>query len=808
LHLLLTNKRALLYTQTMEISSAPNNASQLSPNDRLWDWRAALFAITLVEISSTRLVFTDWAPFLYFTQTMGFFGVILGLALGYSNFSRQAVIRLTAGYTFILLPAQLLNAVDKTEWLWQDVATLFNRLFISLDQFIKNKPVDDHLFFISIVTLLYWGIGLSAGYWLTRHKDYLNVVLPSGLAILTIQAFDSVESKHIWEFAFFIFISLLLLGRMYFLQNRSFWKKTQFLLTDEAVNDLERAALAVTAIVVFVAWSLPGWIDGIKPAAQAWEDFSQPIFDKFSNAVSALDSPYTGNGAGGDFYGNELALGKQAATGNTQIFTVEVKETEFVPVRSYWKGRTYDRYLNGNWTTDANISEPFLPTDDELTVEYPNERHLMEYTFTNSANKQSLLYTPAETVWVSKKANILSTPISAEVSDVTAWVAATSLLNGSQYKVRALIAGPSIEELRATGVDYPDWVAERYLQVPGNIAPQLSELALEITAPYDTVYDKVQAVTSYLRSEIKYETTLTTSPPNNLDPVLWVIFEHKKGFCMYYASAETLMLRSIGIPARMSVGFVEGAFDELEGKYVVTYKDSHAWPEVYFPGIGWVEFEPTVNQFPIERPETNNEPAIEITPEPNAAGDQSIDPLKPTPLEERPELSVVSGSSKAGHTKTYGNILTPVLILLTFGLGVFIIRRYSLNERLPVYLANQYERRGNSLPRWVKRWVGWINLSPVERAFQAVNLSLFWLGHPQPSHITSKERVEALINHLPSVQDQALLLLQEYHNTLFTPRAGNVAAARKAAIMILLKTRQFRIKETLNFLDTRYNQLR
>ena len=76
------------------------------------------------------------------------------------------------------------------------------------------------------------------------------------------------------------------------------------------MNDLERGALAVTAIAVFIAWSLPGWINGIKPAAQAWKDFSQPIFDKFSNAVSALDSPYAGTTTGGDFYGGALALGQ------------------------------------------------------------------------------------------------------------------------------------------------------------------------------------------------------------------------------------------------------------------------------------------------------------------------------------------------------------------------------------------------------------------------------------------------------------------------------------------------------------------
>ncbi len=319
----LTNTPSLLYTQSMEISSAPGKASQRSSNDRLLDWRAVLLAIAIVEISSRRLVSTHWTPYLYFTQAMGFAGLVVGLALGYSNFSRQTVMRLVVGYTLVLIPIQLLNATERTALFWRDLAALFNRLFISLDLFIKNKPVDDQLFFVSIVTLGYWFIGLTAGYWLARHKNFLVVVIPSGLAILTVHAFDAAHSNQVWGLGFFIFASLLLLGRLYSLQNQSFWNKEHILLTDEAMSNLERGALTVTAIAVLIAWSLPSWIDGIKPAAQAWEDFSQPIFEKYSNAVSALDSPYVGAVSSGDFYGGELVLGQRAALGDTPVFTVK-----------------------------------------------------------------------------------------------------------------------------------------------------------------------------------------------------------------------------------------------------------------------------------------------------------------------------------------------------------------------------------------------------------------------------------------------------------------------------------------------------
>ena len=111
-----------------------------------------------------------------------------------------------------------------------------------------------------------------------------------------------------------------------------------------------------------------------------------------------------------------------------------------------------------------------------------------------------------------QKANIHSMPISEEVKDVNCLGRHHKpCRSGNQYKVRALIADPSIEELRSAGTEYPAWVTDRYLQVPEEIAPQLRELALEITAPHDTVYDKVQAITTYLRKEIKYETTIDST---------------------------------------------------------------------------------------------------------------------------------------------------------------------------------------------------------------------------------------------------------------------------------------------------------
>ena len=87
--------------------------------------------------------------------------------------------------------------------------------------------------------------------------------------------------------------------------------------------------------------------------------------------------------------------------------------------------------------------------------------------------------------------------------------------------------------------------------------------------------------------------------PQGVDPIDVFLFSDRQGFCNHFATAEVLLLRSIGIPARLAIGFAEGEYDEISDLYVVRIKDTHAWPEVYFADYGWVIFEPTTNQVPL-----------------------------------------------------------------------------------------------------------------------------------------------------------------------------------------------------------------
>src|SRR4030095_3355054 len=207
--------------------------------------------------------------------------------------------------------------------------------------------------------------------------------------------------------------------------------------------------------------------------------------------------------------------------------------------------------------------------------------------------------------------SILSSP-AGDLLNISSWNATPTLQPGETYQVDSVLSNPTVEGMRAAGTEYPQWITEKYLQLPENFSPRIQALAQEITAQAETPYDKATAITNYLRDNIEY-TAIIPEPPRFDDPLEWILFDYKKAYCVYYATSEVLMLRSLGIPTRMVAGFSQGtgsAGENEDGRvdsflistYTVRKKNAHAWPEVYFPGIGWVEFEPTANQVPLDRP--------------------------------------------------------------------------------------------------------------------------------------------------------------------------------------------------------------
>ncbi len=159
----------------------------------------------------------------------------------------------------------------------------------------------------------------------------------------------------------------------------------------------------------------------------------------------------------------------------------------------------------------------------------------------------------------------------------------------NRYEAESRLVEPDADELRlASNLSPPSM--DPYLKLPA-LDSRIPKLSEDITAAATSNYDKAVAVERYLSTHFGYTLELPRTMPQ--DPIANFLFERKRGHCEFFASTMAVMLRSLHIPSRIVTGFRGGEFNDLTGQYVIRASDAHSWVEAYFPGSGWISFDPT-----------------------------------------------------------------------------------------------------------------------------------------------------------------------------------------------------------------------
>ncbi len=159
------------------------------------------------------------------------------------------------------------------------------------------------------------------------------------------------------------------------------------------------------------------------------------------------------------------------------------------------------------------------------------------------------------------------------------------------YDVVSDVGLPPPGALRTASTVLPPEVRFIYLRLPDQMDPRITALARQVTAHADNNYDRAEAVEKYLRSHYGYSLNPPSIEPQ--DPVGSFLFRSKEGYCEYFAAAMAVMLRTLGVPARLVNGFQTGTYNRVGKDFVVRARDAHSWVEVYFPGFGRIPFDPT-----------------------------------------------------------------------------------------------------------------------------------------------------------------------------------------------------------------------
>ena len=302
----------------------------------------------------------------------------------------------------------------------------------------------------------------------------------------------------------------------------------------------------------------------------------------------------------------ELLIGASPVLLQEQVMSVQVNDLasllqagQLPPL--YWRSFTYDVYTGHGWSASATDQTPYQADQPIQPNQLPGHMLIQEQVSIVPGEGGSI-YAAGE-------------PVTIDVPSSVAWRSSNDLFGiqtaSNAYAVQSLI--PLVDEntLRAAGLEYPGWVTQRYLALPAEVPTRVKELAIQLTATEPTPYDRAHAIEQYLRS---FPYTLEVPrPPANQDLTDYFLFDLRKGYCDYYASAMVVLARAAGLPARLAVGFASGTYNLNSRRFMVTQAEAHSWVEVYFPGTGWVPFEPTAGLPAINR---SGEPPQAVTPVP------------------------------------------------------------------------------------------------------------------------------------------------------------------------------------------------
>ncbi|HNO94199.1 MAG TPA: transglutaminaseTgpA domain-containing protein [Anaerolineales bacterium] len=766
---------------------------------RNWDWISNLIMLFAVLFSAWRLQTADWTEGLGQVRNVAVLGFALGLGVGYSQFKRKPIFFLVAGYTVAILIWQLLGTIpfnkDQT-YLLDKFSILFGRMFTSLGELFAGRAVEDQFFVVALLCIPYWFASLYSGFQLTRRSNFLGTILPNGVLMLIIHLYHYTNQDYTWMLGVYLFLALLLLSRLKYLADRRKWSKERIQVQSDSGLDITNTTVAVATVLILLAWGSPYILPATTEGKQIWREVYGQIFpkDRFKNVFASVEKE---NQPKARNFRPELALGTQTPQGNSIVFQVYVPlEAKKFP-RLYWRGQVYDRYENGRWLTTSDAEVRQNPATGDITIPDSADRQRLSFTFDVMTSGQTTVYLPPQPIWINHNTILLSSDISNKtgedaILDIMAVRASPPFQDGDLYRVSSLLADPTAEELRLSGDAYPDWVKEKYLQLPENFSPRIQALAQQITAPYNTPYDKTVAVTNYLRREIEY-TGVIYLPNEDVDPLEYVLFDAKRAFCNYYATAQVLMLRSVGIPARLAVGYAQGQPNIQKSLYAVREKDLHAWPEVYFPEYGWIEFEPTTNQQPIERPEAREDLA-QIAPFANNSNQPLFKPDVEFTPDQEPNVPDGGSASARSWLDWLASLLPWLGGVFFILLGIVLKRRFAPQVTVASVMKRAIDRSGWNAPRWLRRWLAFATQPAIQRHFHNINISLRLLKRPQPVHVTAAERAQTLKGLLPSASASIDSLLNELQAELFTPNGGNEAIARRAAWDILSKTVQSKLK--------------
>ena len=576
-------------------------------------WLAAGLLMVMLLSLSWSIQRAEWLEQAEFLVPITFYAVVLGAILGLSSLTVVAVLPISA----VLGGAIVLWAVGGEYFPELSQAGRFMNLrgeAIDWIRILLDAGYAPQLTpYALLLGLLLWATAFIAAYTIYRHHRVLDAILLVGAALIA--NLSSTLADLFGYLVLFMLAALLLWLRAALIGREEGWQRRRVNENTEVPAAIMRTGLAFIATSIVLAWALTS-VAVAAPLTAVWNNLDTV----WSDVRGQLDIIFGGldNSASrfqGTNFGSEFSISGRWAASDDPVLTVAGGQD------LYLRAVTYDVYNGRGWEQtpgrerDVAADEALFPpgsSPEEPTVQEAITIKRVEIQIQRASGR--VLFTTGFPLKVSAPVRVEESADQPFLGTVSA---TTSIPPGSSYFLTAATSNATETQLSAAGSDYPQEIVEHYLGVEG-VTDRTRELAEEIAAQArggNDNFSRAQALADYFfaNDEFSYNTTAPLPDDPNRDLVDYFLFEPeggKVGFCQQYASAMVILARSLGIPARVAVGYAPGEVaDRIRNPQTgrptivtqVREENAHAWAELYFPGYGWQIFEATKALRPIGR---------------------------------------------------------------------------------------------------------------------------------------------------------------------------------------------------------------
>jgi len=454
---------------------------------------------------------------------------------------------------------------------------------------------------------------------------------------------------------------------------------------------------------------------------------------------------------------------------NVEVFTVRSE------VRSYWRLTSLDRFDGAIWSSNGSYGKSSGRLDDGVPV--ASERIVFDQGYAISALSQIWLPAAYEPQAVEVEEAIRYD----EVSGTLIVDTEVPTSDGKTYTVRSALPQHQPEALATAQPQIPAQVAELYLGLPSGFSPSIRALAADVVAGSTTQYEQAKRLQDYFREQFTYD--IDVDLDHGIGDMEEFLFAVRAGYCEQFAGSFAAMARSLGLPARVAVGFTPGVADPADPSlYRVRGEHAHAWPEVFLGEYGWVAFEPTPGRgapfaeqytgVPEQQAQTggggNSATTVPATPTTTPASPEgSIPEQSPPTFPDDPDTALGTGGDAEAEPSPW-----PARIAIGVAVVVAAVLLYLLAV-LAVHAVGRALRRRRAHTAEARVALAWDeSLDAARRAGVGVR-----------SSATQRQAADEIGRRIPAVDEPIRILASTVEATAFSASAPDEEAGETALLL-------------------------